>query len=1033
MKYIFFIFTAFLIFSSCSDHDKADSEFQPEDTMTMINEIYIYCDQKEFDRIIEKYTENIYIPVTVVCNGVKNTGARMRIRGDTSREFPKKSFKIKLDDDPLILGTDVLNLNADYKDPSYIHQYLASRLMNEAGLYCFKSQHIRLFINNHFAGLYLLIENVDNQFLRKRGLDTRANLYKANKDGACLSYYDKLDKYWEVKSKGFSDKSDLENLINVLDTIEDSRYYEFAKKTFDYDRMITIILMNALTANQSTWYHNYYMYHDINNTQKWTMFPWDMDKTFSRYGNIYFNQSSHYWQHDNPFLEKACANKKIVQDIEIRLDELEKTVFEPGYVISVIDSLENLLTESVRQDTMDEIQSVDAWKEQLMMERKFVKNRPGQIREHIRNLPGNFKIIRTPEVIHPNYIFRWYRSKDPKGREVRYKFIYNTDHNLYDSKDMVIIDNLADTFLRCPDGLENTQYFWKVVAFNGIYQMDGYDNRNFFRFRKGTELPSRITNSLTLTEEGSPYYIRSETSVEKNAQLKVEEGVEIRFNKGVNLFVYGSISVEGTDLKPVRLMPDFDQEYWGYIYIIEPDRSCNFRHTRFIEGHLYSKNLDLKIENSDFLIQKKDLKINDRRHAVIWLHEGTFSLINSKIISNGTGEGININKADAQVENCMFDNAPDAIEYIDVYKGIIKNNRVTNSPDDAIDMNGCNHILIENNFLSDNADKGVSVGHEGNGSSRNIVIKNNIIKNCKTGIAVKDSSEAIIINNTLYQNETGISCFHKQYSDTGGIAYVVNTIISNSGNKSVAADRYSAIVISHSLSNTDRLPGLNNLHGNAMFYNPSQNDFHLLPSSPASGISDPAYKNISDVSYIGAFPVKQIAVGINEFCFISNSKSGEWIELFNRGTDALNLQNWTLTDENRDKLFVFPENTAIPPEGYIVVCSDLDMFKRKYRKAKNAIGDFTFKLSGKSGSVILSDPAGKVMQDFYYDFRNIRKPKDQVYYYSTPAKKWKLTKRKGTPGKNNVIPVYTRFLIILAAVLLILLVAGFFLRKRYRK
>lgn len=1032
MKHISFIFAAFLIFSSCSDHDKGDFEFQPEDSLTMINEIYIYCDQKEFDQIIKKYTENIYIPVTVICNGVKNTSARMRIRGDTSREFPKKSFKIKLDDDPLILGTDVLNLNADYKDPSYIHQYLASRLMNEAGLYCFKSQHIRLYINNHFAGLYLLIENVDNQFLRKRGLDTWANLYKATKDGACLSYYDNLDKYWEVKSKGFSDRSDLKSLINKLDTIEDSRYYEFAKQTFDYDRMITIILMNALTANQSTWYHNYYMYHDINNTQKWIMFPWDMDKTFSRYGNIYFNQSSHYWQHDNPFLEKACANKKIVQDIETRLDELQKTVFEPGYVISVIDSLENLLIESVKQDTMDEISGVDAWKEQLMKERKFVKNRAGQIREHIRNLPGNFKIIRTPEVINPNYIFRWYQSKDPKGREVRYKFIYNTDHNVYDSKDMVVIDNLTDTFLRCPDGLENTQYFWKVVAFNGIYQMDGYDNRNFFRFRKGTELPSRITDNLALTEEGSPYYIRSETNVEKNAQLKVEEGVEIRFNKGINLFVYGSISVEGTDQKPVRLMPDFGQDYWGYIYIIEPDRSCNFRHARFIEGHLYSKNLDLKIDNTDFLIQKKNLKIDERRHAVIWLHEGTFSLINSKIISNGTGEGININKADALVENCFFDNAPDAIEYIDVYKGIIRNNRVINSPDDAIDMNGCSNIQIENNFLSNNADKGISVGHEGNGPSRNITIKNNVIVNSKTGIAVKDSSEAIVINNTLYQNETGISCYYKQYSDTGGTAYVVNTIISNSGNKPVVADRYSKIVVSHSLSNTGKLEGSDNVYGNARFYNTSQNDFHLLPSSPASGISDPAYRNISDVNYIGAFPVKQIAVGINEFCFISNSKSGEWIELYNRGSNALNLHNWTLTDENRDKLFVFPENSAVPPEGYIVVCSDLDMFKRTYRKTENAIGDFTFKLSGKSGRIILSDPTGKIIRDFYYDFRDIRSPKDKVYYYSTPAKKWKLTNWKGTPGKNNVIPLYTRFSIILAAVLLVLL-AGFFLRRKYRK
>lgn len=1032
MKYISWIFTALLTFSSCSRHDKKEIEFQTNEHSSVINEIYIYCDANDFYDIFKNYTENRYIPVTVVQNGIKNDNARMRIRGDTSREFPKKSLKIKLDSEPLILGTNVLNLNAEYKDPSYIHQYLASRLMNEAGLDCFKSEHIRVYLNNIFLGLYLLIENVDDQFLERRGLDTKANLYKAAKDGSCLSFFDKLDHSWENKTNMSSDKSDLQNLIHILDTMEDSRYYDFAKKAFDYDKMITIILMNALTSNQSTWYHNYYMYHDVYNSQKWTMFPWDMDKTFSRYGNIYFNQSSHYWQHDNPFLEKACTNKKIVRDISNKLIKIEKTIFEPDYIISIIDSLEQLLIESVRQDTSDEVESIDAWKEQLNKEREFVRNRPNQIKHHIENLPGNFKVIRTPEIINPNYIFRWNRSIDPKGKEIKYRFIYNKDHNLYDSEEMVIIDNLTDTFLLCPDELEKGRYFWKVVAFNDIYPLDGYDSRNYFWFRKGTELPSKITRNITLTEEGSPYYIKSETHVEKDAQLKIEEGVELRFNRGINLYVSGSISVTGTKEKPVRLVPDFGQDYWGYIYIISPDKNCHFKHAEFIEGHLYSKNLSLTIENTDFLIQKKDLKIDGRRHAVIWLHEGTFKLINSKITSNGTGEGININKAAAIVENCLFENTPDAIEYIEVYDGIIRNNRVLNSPDDAIDMNGCRNINIEKNFLLNNLDKGISVGHEGNGPSHDIIIKNNVIINSKTGIAVKDSSEAIVINNTLYGNETGIQCFHKDKTDTGGTAYIINTIISNSGKKSVETDRLSKAIVSYSISNTDKLQGLSNLHGNPQFYNVEQNDFHLLSSSPANGISDPAYRNISDANFMGAFPAKQYTVRINEFCFLSKSKSGEWIELFNNGDEEVNLFSWMLTDENNDKLFRFPQNSVIKPKDYLVVCRNIDKFQKRFRNIRNVTGNFEFKLSSKSGSIILYDESNKAIQEFTYNFRGQKQQKDQIYYHNSFSEKWKLSTKKGTPGKNNVISVYVRLSIILLIVLSGLLIV-FILRKKYRK
>jgi parallel beta-helix repeat protein len=1032
MKYLSVLIIVFLSFYSCSNNDKEVVEIQNHDNKTGINEIYIYCNESDLNGIFKNYADNKYIPVTVVCKGVQNKNARMRIRGDTSREFPKKCFKIKLDSGPLILGTDVLNLNAEYKDPSYIHQYLASRLMNEAGLYCFKSEHIRLFINNQYTGLYLLVENVDDEFLKKRGLDKKANLYKAAKDGSCLSVYDNMDHHWENKTNEFSDKSDLQNLINTLDTVEDIRYYDFAKKTFDYEKMITIILMNAFTSNQSTWYHNYYMYHDINNSQKWTMLPWDLDKTFSRYGNIYFNQSSDYWQHDNPFLEKACSNERILQDISVKLDKLTKTVLQPEYIISIIDSLEYLLVESVKQDTADEVKNVDTWRKQLTKEREFVKNRANQIRHHIKNLPLNFKVIRTPEIIGPDYIFRWNKSKNPRGKEIKYRFIYNKDHNLSTSKDMIIIDNLTDTFLRCPAGLENTRYFWKVKAYNDIYPLDGYDSRNYFWFKKGTELPSKITRNLTLTEEGSPYYIKTETQIEKNVQLKVEEGVEIRFHKGVNLFVFGSISVTGTKEKPVKLLPDFGQDYWGYIYIISPDKSCSFKHTKFIEGHLYSKNLDLKIENTDFLIEKKDLKIDGRRHAVIWLYTGTFSLVNSKIISNGTGEGLNINKAHALVENCLFDNAPDAIEYIDVYEGVIKNNQVLNSPDDAIDMNGCKNIIIEKNFLSDNLDKGISVGHEGNGPCGNIIIKDNVIINSKTGIAVKDSSQAIIINNTLYKNDTGIRCYHKDHSDTGGTAYVINTIICNSVNKSIEVDRLSKAHISYCLSNTDKLEGLNNFYDNPLFYNELQHDFHLLPGSPAIGLYDPKYADISDANYIGAFPVKQVTVSINEFCFISKNKSVEWIELVNNSNHDINLQNWTLTDESNDKPFIFPPNTVIRSKGYIVICRNTDKFKRRYRKVENVVGDFNFKLSSTSDSIILSDQTGKIIQAFNYNFTDIKQERDKVYYFNSLTDKWKLTAKKGTPGKNNVISGYTRASIILLIVLPVLLTV-FILRKKILK
>ena len=88
---------------------------------------------------------------------------------------------------------------------------------------------------------------------------------------------------------------------------------------------------------------------------------------------------------------------------------------------------------------------------------------------------------------------------------------------------------------------------------------------------------------------------------------------------------------------------------------------------------------------------------------------------------------MNINFASARVENSVFINTPDAIEYIDMDEGIIIGNRVENSPDDAIDLNGCNDILITGNIIINNKDKGISIGTEQYGPSRNITIEKNLI------------------------------------------------------------------------------------------------------------------------------------------------------------------------------------------------------------------------------------------------------------------------------------------------------------------
>jgi large repetitive protein len=87
----------------------------------------------------------------------------------------------------------------------------------------------------------------------------------------------------------------------------------------------------------------------------------------------------------------------------------------------------------------------------------------------------------------------------------------------------------------------------------------------------------------------------------------------------------------------------------------------------------------------------------------------------------------------------------------------------------------------------------------------------------------------------------------------------------------------------------------------------------------------------ADTSTPGTFPDAPELV-VNEF-MASNASTitdatgafPDWIELYNPGTEAVDLEGWTLSDnlENLDK-YVFPASSSIDAGGYLLVWADGD-------------------------------------------------------------------------------------------------------------
>ena len=224
LKLIFGCMLCLSLFSSCGGVKQTKTPVKKE-----IKEYYIECDSIGLNNIYTNFKENTYIPIKISFNG-ETRAARMRVRGDTSRNDPKKSLKIKFDSLQIDNIPKVLNLNAEYADKTYIRQYLSSKLMQNSGQICFDSEHVKVFLNGKFYGLYLQVENMDKSFLKRNHLSKKGNLYKATKDGACLSIFDDFDAKWEKKTNKKSDHNDLLKLIEDINSVPDNEFHDFIIK-----------------------------------------------------------------------------------------------------------------------------------------------------------------------------------------------------------------------------------------------------------------------------------------------------------------------------------------------------------------------------------------------------------------------------------------------------------------------------------------------------------------------------------------------------------------------------------------------------------------------------------------------------------------------------------------------------------------------------------------------------------------------------------------------------------------------------------
>lgn len=286
-----------LFLSGCADDVSKQEEavsYVGFFTQTQVHDIYVELDEKDWQAVLDRPGEKEYYAADVTIDGSKIEDVGFRTRGNSSlrvagwRHSDRLPFRIKFDkyvDGQTFLGLDEMVLNNSNDDPSFLREYLGYEAFRQLGMEVPYVAFFNVYVNGELHGLYVGVEAVDNSYLDRTFGGHKGNLYKAG-EGATLEADMDLG-LMEQKKGGSSDKSDIQELIRILDEMKTGEKGEI-ESILDVDSVLRYFTGNAVLHNWDAYAgqfcHNYYLYMDGG---QFHVLPWDMNEGFLQTGPFY--------------------------------------------------------------------------------------------------------------------------------------------------------------------------------------------------------------------------------------------------------------------------------------------------------------------------------------------------------------------------------------------------------------------------------------------------------------------------------------------------------------------------------------------------------------------------------------------------------------------------------------------------------------------------------------------------------------------------------------------------------------------------
>lgn len=310
-----------------------------------LNSYELSIDPAYLDSLYSQPLEDLQFPA-VIETPAGPCSCLAGFRGGSSLQQPKKSWKFELLDPSLLNASHVL-LDAQYRDLSLMRNGLALLLSRELGFPAPLTEHVELYVNDVYYGVYLQVERIDEFFYARNGLGY----------GPLFKSVDHLGRFaWQpcdtLGTTGFEAERGSTEYLPLLRSLIDrvNLRYPLSMNIGDFisNAAISLAIMDGDAITK-----NYYLH--LTPEGIWRYYPWDRDASF---GNAWNGEYQPEWVEET-YIYSFTISPLLTT---LLLESQYRTMFD-GHLLQVagimasdlpatVDSIYLAIRESVYADSM---------------------------------------------------------------------------------------------------------------------------------------------------------------------------------------------------------------------------------------------------------------------------------------------------------------------------------------------------------------------------------------------------------------------------------------------------------------------------------------------------------------------------------------------------------------------------------------------------------------------------------------------------------------------------------------------------------